>query len=145
MVCPFCGTENPKGVKFCKNCGRAIGSMMNVALVYALVGTVIALITGPIPGSSVVLLALDVILVYDIAKRYGTHLSLTEIGCATIGVLILAEALKLFLSTALEFVPVVGWWLGKPGVTFLGVLALGYLADHYFRDRQIMTVQRRRT
>ncbi len=144
MECPYCGTANPKGAKFCTNCRRAIGSMMNVVVIYALLGTVIALITGPIPGSSVVLLALDVILVYDIAKRYGTHLSLTEIGCATIGVLFLAEALKIFLTTALEFVPVVGWWLGKPAVTFLGVLVLGYLADHYFRDRQITSVQRRR-
>ncbi len=118
--------------------------MLNVVLVFALVGTVIALITGPIPGSSVLLLALDVILVYDIAKRYGTHLSLTEMGCATIGVLVLAEALKLFLSTVLEFVPLVGWWLGKPLVTFLGVLVLGYLADHYFRDRQVMTAERRK-
>ncbi len=144
MHCPYCGTENPKGAKFCINCRRAVGSMMNVVVIYALLGTVIALITGPIPGSSVVLLALDVILVYDIAKRYGTHLSLTEIGCATIGVLFLAEALKIFLTTALEFVPVVGWWLGKPAVTFVGVLVLGYLADHYFRDRQIMSAERRR-
>ncbi len=144
MRCPYCGKENPKGVKFCMNCGRAIGSMMNVVLIYAILGTVIALITGPIPGSSIVLLALDVIMVYDIAKRYGTLLALTEIGCATIGVLILAIAFKAFLSTALEFVPVVGWWLGKPLVTFLGVLALGYLADHYFRDRQIIGAQQRK-
>ncbi len=144
MVCRYCGAENPPGIKFCKNCGRAIGSMMNVVFVYALVGTIIALITGPIPGSSVLLLALDVILVYDIAKRYGTHLSLTEIGCATIGVLVLAEALKLFLLTVFEFVPVAGWWLGKPLVTFLGVVILGYLADHYFHDRQVMTGERRK-
>ncbi len=144
MICPYCGTLNPRDAKFCKNCSRGIGSMMKVVLVFALIGTVLALITGPIPGSSILLLLLDVILVYDIAKRYGTHLSLTELGCATIGVLVLAEALKLFLSTVLEFVPVVGWWLGKPGVTFLGVLVLGYLADHYFRDRQVMMALRKR-
>src|SRR5512142_1493165 len=99
MHCPYCGAQNPSGVQFCQNCGRAIGSMMNRVFMYALVGTIIALITGPIPGSSVLLLALDVILVYDIAKRYGTHLSLTEIGCATLGVAFSGEALKVFLST----------------------------------------------
>lgn len=144
MHCPFCGAQNPQGVKFCQNCGRAIGSMMNVVLVYAVVGTVIALITGPIPGSSVVLLALDVIMVYDIAKRYGTHLALTEIGCATLGVVILGLALKTFLSTVLEFVPIIGWWFLKPAVIFLGIIVLGYLADRYFRDRQIMAVQQKK-
>lgn len=144
MRCPYCSAENPKNGKFCLNCGRAIGSMMDVVLKFALIGTIIALVTGPIPGSSVLLLALDVILVYDIAKRYGTHLALTEIGCATIGVVILGLALKTFLSTALEFVPFVGWWLGKPLVIFLGILALGYLADRYFRDRQIMRVGNRK-
>ncbi len=143
MRCPYCGQPNPQGVKFCTNCGRAIGSMMNVVFIYALLGTVIALITGPIPGSSIVLLALDIIMVYDIARRYGTHLALTEIGCASIGVYVIGAALKAFLSTVLEFVPVVGWWLGKPGVTFVGVLILGYLADHYFRDRQVMTKPRK--
>jgi uncharacterized protein (DUF697 family) len=112
---------------------------MNRIVIYALIGTVLALVTGPIPGSSVLLLALDVILVYDISKRYGIHLSFTDLGCATIGVLVLTSALKLFLSTVLEFVPVIGWWFGKPAVTFLGILALGYLADHYFRDRHVMT------
>lgn len=143
MRCPYCGAQNPPGLKFCTNCGRAIGSMMNVVAVYAIIGTVIALLTGPIPGSSVILLALDIILVYDIAKRYGTHLALTEIGCATVGVVMLGLAFKAFLSTTLEFVPVVGWWVGKPLVTFLGILALGYLADRYFRDRQVMRTQRR--
>jgi uncharacterized protein (DUF697 family) len=142
MRCPYCGEQNPERATFCRHCGKVIGSMRNTVLIYALVGTGLALVTGPIPGSSILLLALDVIMVYHIAKRYGIHLALTEIGCATIGVVALGTALKAFLSTVFEFIPVVGWWVGKPLVIFLGLCVLGYLADRYFHDRQVMQVQR---
>jgi len=136
MRCPNCGTQNPNGVKFCTQCGKAIGSMMNIVLIYALIGAGIALVTGPIPGSSIILSALEIYMVYDLAKRYKCSLNLSEIGCVTLGILVLALLLKLGVSTLLEFTPILGWLIGKPAVAFLAILLLGALSDRYFRDRQ---------
>jgi len=110
--------------------------MMNIVLIYALIGAGIALVTGPIPGSSIILSALEIYMVYDLAKRYKCSLNLSEIGCVTLGILVLALLLKLGVSTLLEFTPILGWLIGKPAVAFLAILLLGALSDRYFSDRQ---------
>jgi phosphate/sulfate permease len=42
--------------------------------------------------------------------------------------------LKLVVSTLLELVPIVGWFIGKPAVAFVFAFILGTVANSYFRD-----------
>jgi len=109
---------------------------MKLVLVYAVIAVVIALVTGPIPGSSILLTGLETLMAFQIARRYGFHLDLGEIGFAAATIFGISAFLKLAVSTLLEFVPILGWFIAKPAVAFLFVIVLGTLADQYFKDKR---------
>jgi len=113
---------------------------MKTVLLYALVAVVIALVTGPIPGSSLLLTGLETVMAFHIARRYGFHLDFGEISSVATAIFAASALLKLAVSTLLEFVPVLGWFIAKPAIAFLFVVMLGTVADRYFRDkRQVLS------
>ena len=109
---------------------------MKLVLIYATLAAVIALITGPIPGSSLILTAIETIMAFQIARRYGFHLDLGEIGVAATAIYGVSALLKLGVSSLLELVPFLGWFIAKPAVAFIFVIILGAVADWYFKDRR---------
>lgn len=109
---------------------------MKTVLTYAFVAALIALVTGPIPGSSLLLTGLETVMAFHIARRYGFHLDLGEIGFVATAIFGASAFLKLAVSTLIEFVPVLGWFVAKPAVAFVFVLILGTVADRYFQDRK---------
>lgn len=109
---------------------------MKTVLSYALLAVVIALVTGPIPGSSLVLTGLETVMAFHIARRYGFHLDLSELGFVATAIFAASALLKLAVSTLLEFVPFLGWFVAKPAIAFVFVVILGTVADRYFRDKR---------
>ncbi len=107
---------------------------LKLIFVYAIIAGAIAIITGPVPGTSVVLTLLELGMSYHIAKRNGISLQLSEIGVVSGIIYALVEVVKLTISTLLELFPFVGWYLLKPLVAFVFVLGLGIVLNLYFRD-----------
>ena len=109
---------------------------MKRVYIYAAIAGVIAALTGPIPGTSPILTGLEVVMTYHLAKQYGITLKLDEIGFVAGGIYAAAELVKLGISTLLEFFPFVGWYILKPLVAVLFVIALGKVLHAYFKDQQ---------
>lgn len=107
---------------------------LKLILVYAIAAGAIAVITGPVPGTSVILTLLELGMSYHIAKRHGIALQLSEIGVVSSMIYALVEVVKLTISTLLELFPFVGWFVLKPLVAFVFVLGLGTVLNLYFRD-----------
>lgn len=102
---------------------------------YVLAAAVLALIWGPLPGASIVLGALEVVMVRDIARRHGKSLSIREL--MQVGGYIFSAG-GTFSLIALEistFVPVLGWWVAKPLVAASVVYGMARLAERYFSGR----------
>ena len=109
---------------------------MKLVAIYAALAGLIALLTGPIPGTSPILTGLEVVMTYHIARRYQISLKIDEIGFVAGGIYAATEVVKLGLSTGLEFFPFIGWYILKPLVAVLFVLALGKVLHAYFSDQQ---------
>ena len=107
-------------------------------LIYACVAAALAALTGPIPGTSIILTGLELFMTYRIARQYGISLKLDEIGFVSGAIYAVTELIKLGISTLLEFFPLVGWYVLKPLVSFLFILALGKVLHAYFRDQRDM-------
>ena len=109
---------------------------IKLIMVYAVIAATIALLTGPIPGTSAILTLLELGMSYHIAKRYSISLQLSEIGVVASILYVLIELLKLGISTVLEFFPFMGWYVVKPALAFGFVIGLGLVLSLYFRDQQ---------
>jgi hypothetical protein len=109
---------------------------MKVVVLYTILAIVIALVTGPIPGTSIMLSILEVVMCYHIARRHHCSLAIGTIGWGAVMLIGGAEVIKLAISTVSEFLPGVGWFIIKPGFAGLFVIVLGALAESYFKDQQ---------
>lgn len=100
-------------------------------LIYTLIAGVFSALTAPIPGTSLLLTALEIYMIVHLAKVHDYKLGLKEIGYSAVAIYGLSTLLK---DTALEimnFLPVIGW-IAEPIVAMLFVLFLGLLANLYF-------------
>lgn len=100
-------------------------------LIYTLIAGVFSALTAPIPGTSLLLTALEIYMIVHLAKVHDYALGLKEIGYSAVAIYGLSTLLK---DTALElmnFFPVIGW-IAEPIVAMLFVLFLGLLANLYF-------------
>lgn len=100
-------------------------------LIYTLIAGVFSALTAPIPGTSLLLTALEIYMIVHLAKVHDYKLGLKEIGYSAVAIYGLSTLLK---DTALElmnFFPVIGW-IAEPIVAMLFVLFLGLLANLYF-------------
>ena len=104
---------------------------MKLVLIYTLIAGVISAITAPIPGTSLLLTALEVYMIVHLAKMHEFKLGFKEIGYTAAVLYGLSTLLKDTALEILTFVPVIGW-ASEVVVAVLFVFFLGILANLYF-------------
>ena len=78
---------------------------MKLVLIYTLIAAVVALITAPIPGTSLLLTALEIYMIVHLAKVHDFKLGLKEIGYSAIALWGISTVLKDAALEVLAFFP----------------------------------------
>ena len=104
---------------------------MKLILVYTLIAGVISALTAPIPGTSLLLTALEVFMIVHLAKENEFKLGFKEIGYSAMEIWGVSTVLKDAALEILTFIPVIGWG-AEVIVAMLFVFFLGMLANLYF-------------
>ena len=107
---------------------------MKLILIYTLIAAVIAGLTAPIPGTSLLLTALEVYMIVHLAKEKNYKLGFKEIGYSAVALYGLSSVLKDAALEILTFVPVVGW-IAEVIIAVLFVFFLGNLVNLYFSKK----------
>jgi len=105
---------------------------MTLVLIYTLIAAAIALITAPIPGTSLLLTGLEIYMIVHLAKVHNFKLGLKEIGYSTVALWGISTILKDAALEVLTFFPGIGW-LAESIVAAVFVFFLGNLARLYFK------------
>lgn len=100
-------------------------------LLYTLIAGIFSALTAPIPGTSLLLTALEIYMLVHLAKLNDFKLGFKEIGYSAITIYGLSTLLKDTALEILNFLPVIGWG-AEVIVAMLFVLFLGLLANLYF-------------
>jgi uncharacterized protein (DUF697 family) len=104
---------------------------MKLILLYALAAGLLAALTSPIPGTSLLLTGLEILMVVHLAKRNNFDLSLKTLGFSATAIWGVSSVLKDAGLELLRFAPILGWAAGVIVAT-LFVFFLGILANLYF-------------
>ena len=104
---------------------------VKLVLFYALAAGLLAILTSPIPGTSLLLTGLEMVMVVHLARRNKFDLSLRTLGFSATTIWGISSALKDTGVELLRFAPVLGWAAGAI-VAILFVFFLGILANLYF-------------
>ena len=104
---------------------------MKLVLIYTLIAGVVSAITAPIPGTSLLLTALEVYMIVHLSKSHETKIGFKEIGYSAMALYGLSTVLKDVALEILTFVPLIGWG-AEVIVAMLFVFFLGMLANLYF-------------
>lgn len=104
---------------------------MKLVLIYTLIAGVISAVTAPIPGTSLVLTALEIYMLVHLAKEHEYKLGFKEIGYTAMAIWGISTVLQDTALEILTFVPVIGWG-AEVIVAILFVFFLGMLANLYF-------------
>jgi uncharacterized protein (DUF697 family) len=104
---------------------------IRLILLYAVMAGALAALTSPIPGTSLLLTGLEILLVVHLAKRNNFDLSLKTLGFSATAIWGVSSALKDAGLELLRFAPILGWAAGVI-VAVLFVFFLGVLANLYF-------------
>ncbi len=105
---------------------------MTLILIYSLIAGVISVLTAPIPGTSLLLTALEIYMLVHLAKIHKFQLGFKEIGYSAMAIWGLSTLLQDAALEILTFVPVIGW-ASEVIVAVLFVFFLGNLANLYFK------------
>ncbi|MBK8619326.1 MAG: hypothetical protein IPN96_19945 [Anaerolineales bacterium] len=105
---------------------------MTLILIYSLIAGVISALTAPIPGTSLLLTALEIYMLVHLAKIHKFQLGFKEIGYSAMAIWGLSTLLQDAALEILTFVPVIGW-ASEVIVAVLFVFFLGNLANLYFK------------
>lgn len=106
-------------------------SNIKLILVYTFLAGLIAAITSPIPGTSLLLTGLEILMVVHLAKRNQTDFSLKSIGFTASTLWGVSTVLQDAAVELLKFIPGPGWIAGVV-VALLFVFFLGILINLYF-------------
>jgi hypothetical protein len=106
-------------------------SNLGLIVLYTFAAGLLAALTSPIPGTSLLLTGLEVLMVVHLAKKNQFELSLRTLGFSATAIWGLSSALKDAGVELLRFAPVLGWAAGVI-VAVLFVFFLGVLANLYF-------------
>jgi len=106
-------------------------SNTKLILIYTLVAGVLALVTAPIPGTSLLLTALEVFMIVHLARENDFELGLKEIGYSAAALWGVSTLLQDAALEILTFVPVIGW-AAEVVVAVLFVFFLGQLVNLHF-------------
>lgn len=107
---------------------------MKLILIYTLVAGVLAGLTAPIPGTSLLLTGLEIYMLVHLANVNNYKISFKDIGYATVAIYGLSTILQDAALEILTFVPVIGWG-AEVIVAVLFVFFLGNLANLFFSKR----------
>jgi uncharacterized protein (DUF697 family) len=105
---------------------------MKLILIYTLIAGVISALTAPIPGTSLLLTALEIYMLVHLAKAHEFQLGFKEIGYSAMAIWGISTLLKDAALEILTFVPIIGW-ASEVIVAALFVFFLGNLATLYFK------------
>jgi uncharacterized protein (DUF697 family) len=104
---------------------------IKLILLYTLAAGLLAALTSPIPGTSLLLTGLEILLVVHLAKRNNFDLTLKTLGFTATAIWGVSTVLKDAGVELLRFAPILGWAAGVI-VAVLFVFFLGILANLYF-------------
>ena len=104
---------------------------MKLIIIYTFIAGVLALITAPIPGTSLLLTALEVFMIVHLAKINNFNLGMKEIGYSAAALWGVSTLLQDIALELLTFVPVIGW-AAEVIVAVLFVFFLGNLLNLHF-------------
>ena len=106
-------------------------SNIKLILLYSFAAGLLAALTGPIPGTSLLLTGLEILMVVHLAKKNNFDLSLKTLGFSATAIWGVSSVLKDAGVELLRFAPILGWAAGVI-VAILFVFFLGILANLYF-------------
>lgn len=106
-------------------------SNLKLILIYTLIAGLIAALGSPIPGTSLLLTGLEVLMIVQLAKRNKFDLSLQAIGFTATAIWGISTILKDTAIELLKIIPGPGWVAGVL-VAVIFVFFLGILANIYF-------------
>lgn len=104
---------------------------IKLILLYTLIAGLLAALTSPIPGTSLLLTGLEILMVVHLAKKNHFDLSLKTLGFSATALWGVSSILKDAGVELLRFAPLLGWAAGVI-VAVLFVFFLGILANMYF-------------
>jgi uncharacterized protein (DUF697 family) len=104
---------------------------MKQILIYTLIAGLISAVTAPIPGTSLLLTALEIYIIVHLAKIHEYKLGFKEIGYSAAALYGLSTFLKDVALEILTFFPLIGY-IAEIIVAVLFVFFLGMLANLYF-------------
>ena len=106
-------------------------SNIKLILLYTVAAGLLAVLTSPILGTSLLLTGLEILMVVHLAKKNNFDLSLKTLGFSATALWGVSSVLKDAGVELLRFAPVLGWAAGVI-VAVLFVFFLGILASLYF-------------
>src|ERR1044072_8160897 len=106
-------------------------SNMILIVVYTVIAGLLAAITSPIPGTSLLLTGLEILMVVYLAKKNHFDLTLKTLGFSATAIWGVSSVLNDAGLELLRFAPILGWAAGVI-VSILFVFFLGMLANLYF-------------
>jgi len=105
---------------------------VKLILLYALAAGVVSAVTAPIPGTSLLLTALEIYMLVHLAKVNEYKLGFKEIGYSAMAIWGLSTLLQDTALEILNFFPVIGW-AAEVVVAAVFVFFLGNLSNLYFK------------
>ncbi|MGZ9223285.1 MAG: hypothetical protein ACXW4Q_14345 [Anaerolineales bacterium] len=108
-----------------------MSSNIKLILIYTALAGLLAALTSPIPGTSLLLTGLEVFMVVHLAKKNNFDLNLKVLGFSATALWGISTILKDAGLELLRFAPILGWAAGVI-VAMLFVFFLGTLANLYF-------------
>ena len=108
-----------------------INTNIKLILLYTLAAGLLAALTSPIPGTSLLLTGLEILMIVHLAKRNQFELSLKTIGFSATTIWGISTVLQDAAVELLRFAPVLGW-VADVIVAVLFVFFLGILVNLYF-------------
>lgn len=104
---------------------------IKLVLLYTLAAGILAGLTSPIPGTSLLLTGLEILMVVHLARINHFDLSLKTLGFSATAIWGISSVLKDAGLELLRYAPILGWAAGMI-VAVLFVFFLGLLANLYF-------------
>jgi uncharacterized protein (DUF697 family) len=108
-----------------------MNSNTKLILLYTIAAGFLAALSSPIPGTSLLLTGLEILMVVHLAKNNAFDLSLKTLGFSATAIWGVSSVLKDAGLELLRFAPILGWAAGVI-VAILFVFFLGILANLYF-------------
>ena len=105
---------------------------MQLIIIYTLIAGLIAGLTSPFPGTSLVLTGLEVLMIVHLSKNHNFKLSLKEIGFTATAIWGISTVLQDIVLELMVYIPGPGW-IARVIVAVVFVFFLGMLANLYFK------------